>query len=581
MTFKSKPEAYTFAIVTLIKINLIIKNSDNFDKEIFHTLIACREELKILVENHEQDKNVAILILEKAKNCLRKHKEAYSEIEQVQTSIAASDFKQTLIQKYENPLSRRFESELGIALLKQPTTEMMIAIGAISQSLLLILEEMEKKSTFRNYVNGFLESSHPIAFGAFKRRFMIEDLKLILSENDPGKLAEIMHIHLKFALNITREIPILNAPARYPTGELKNILKDNYPGDSRAFFSQGVAEKSNKWRSILTNEIFGKSDLYTKLRGRGRGGDFEEIKCSRMGLLLQNQVFHEKTLPMHISRWSPDSKCQPADLDSPYVLDLIENDAVYIAGPSSMCGMLLGQMEVLGNFDNEDMKKHYLNAVLAYIVPGGFHSPHEVLGPAQYILKLVPGYKVQPPAENITAPPPNYHQYFTQQAAIDPEFMSRRELAWASYLNYFNTCYAPRFIKGYNAETIDFFQEQYDFNKHLPAELKTQLIDILDQKINSQPKNKGFDLFINAFGNTNTKKSYINNINILKTAILCCDNYNDLEEIIIKFKDKEEKKPLKKTPSEKYNFYQIVKEIELIITSYNNPDMALNSVSYN
>jgi hypothetical protein len=81
--------------------------------------------------------------------------------------------------------------------------------------------------------------------------------------------------------------------------------------------------------------------------------------------------------------------------------------------------------------------------VFSYVVGGGFHSLHEVLAPAQYSYHLIPGYNVKVPEVGVLASPPNYSDFFIQQAAIDPEFNARRQLAWTKYLTYFKDIYAP------------------------------------------------------------------------------------------------------------------------------------------
>lgn len=110
-----------------------------------------------------------------------------------------------------------------------------------------------------------------------------------------------------------------------------------------------------------------------------------------------------------------------------------------------MTSLLLTQMELLNNFDQISLKQNYLSAVVAYIVGGGFHSLHEVIGPAQYVLKIVPEYAIQPPdtKDGKLAPPPNYYVFYHQQMTIDPEFAERRQMAWQRYLNFYEKIYLP------------------------------------------------------------------------------------------------------------------------------------------
>ncbi len=57
------------------------------------------------------------------------------------------------------------------------------------------------------------------------------------------------------------------------------------------------------------------------------------------------------------------------DMNSRTVLDYLENDAIYVTGPSGMTSLLLGQMEVLGNFETVALKRHYLSAAIAMLLP--------------------------------------------------------------------------------------------------------------------------------------------------------------------------------------------------------------------
>jgi hypothetical protein len=70
-----------------------------------------------------------------------------------------------------------------------------------------------------------------------------------------------------------------------------------------------------------------------------------------------------------------------------------------------------------------------------------------VIGPAEYVLKLGPGYIVQVPRKGVISPPPNYTTFFTQQSQLDPEFAERRQQGWQNYLRFFEKIYLPKHIQ--------------------------------------------------------------------------------------------------------------------------------------
>lgn len=435
--------------------------------------------MKVSFENHEQDPHVVVNHLEELKRAAELSPTELIKINQLQQDLVRNDYKQTTEEKYQNPLARRSESELPIVLLHNPTSAMMASVKRVSDELLKIIEDQGED--FKYSLRFFLENTHVIALGALKDPITIDTIKELLQNNDPTKLAEIMHIHFKFAQCLTRDIPIKHAPRREPTGKLAEIVKSIWSetDDPKDFFSNGLAKdwQGRKYRAYISDELMYRSDLYTAPGNRGRGGLFDSSRTNQLGLMLNGQEEYEMGLPKHeTSRWSADCKSQPANYASPYVLDLVENDAVYVAGPSGMTSIFLGQMEILANFENENLKKNYLSAVVSYIVGGGFHSLHEVIGPAENALGLVPGYKVQVPSYDHRAPAPNYNQFFAQQELIDPDFAARRELAWQNYLNYVTDSYAPKHIEGFQHEEINFSQP--DVETHDIAKENTPLQDV-------------------------------------------------------------------------------------------------------
>lgn len=258
------------------------------------------------------------------------------------------------------------------------------------------------------------------------------------------------------------------------------------------------------------------SPLYKVLDNRGKMPNaFDEEATQQLGLLGWGQEEYEIDLPTHHSIWTADCKAQGANLKSQYVLDLIENDAVYVSGPSGMTSVLLGQMEILANFPTENLKKNYLTAVMVYIVAAGFHSIHEVIAPAHYALGLVPGYEVHIPQQGKLAPPPNYNQFFVQQELIDPDFSVCREAAWESYLRYFSQHYVPRYLVQENPLS------------------ESRLLQLGQAPIDPALLNKvklEMNRYINARGSSNGSLSFISKVfrdnNLTKEKLFLASEFN-------------------------------------------------------
>ena len=103
-----------------------------------------------------------------------------------------------------------------------------------------------------------------------------------------------------------------------------------------------------------------------------------------------------------------------------------------------------------------DDKKSYLSVVTAYMVSGGFHSLHEVLGPVAMCLPeetLLPGYKVSLPRTDERCEPPNYNAFYTQIAQIDGEFEDVIESGWEKLNVFFEDEYVKK------AENIPSYNE--------------------------------------------------------------------------------------------------------------------------
>ncbi|MBB71246.1 MAG: hypothetical protein CMF50_02455 [Legionellales bacterium] len=413
--FTSKTDIYLFTICYLR--DLSGKHDDTrIDKTI--------EEFKRLIDNHEQDLTIGARFLKGLHyNCDSLAKEEKFFLISLEDIYKSITFKQTEHERYAAPLQRRIESQLQIELFSNPTTKMTASVKAVSEKIIRALEHHKDLVNHKNIMEGFCikltERETEIAFGAFKKKPTIDDVITALKSTDNIDLARIMLIHFKFAQVVIRNINIGIDNEKESIGKFQEICKTN---------KDKIPSRLVKH---IADELFYNSKLFKSHINRGRYGRLvTDKRTNTMGIMLLDQEEFNDGLPSHSNSWCPDAKHQKANLESPYVTDLSHNDAVYVSGPSGMTSLFLSQMEVLCNFKTLADKQHYLAAVAAYLVAGGFHSLHEVLGPAEYVLGLLPGYKVQPPSVEMTAPPPNYAIYYQQQTEIDSEFSKRRNDGW-------------------------------------------------------------------------------------------------------------------------------------------------------
>lgn len=433
MKFTNKNEAYLYLMFELY----VLKNTAYSSKSIDH----CIEQIKIAFEDHEQNPKIVATYLDNLLETASLPDEKKNYIYSLRDDLLKSDYQQSLIDRFENIIARRAESEFAVALLLHPTLAMMEAVGRISEEIMTIINNLSKdKETIDKILYAFTKNDFDvISLGAFEEKPSLDQVMLMLKQNSPNDLIEIMHIHFQFSRHILRNIPIKMAP-REPIGQLATIIKEIWLGDPKEFFTAGLGEGGKYFRSYIANKWFCKSEFYTLEENRGRKGPIENNYYNKLSLLTPSKEYYEKGLPAHSSMWVPDAKNQQPDYSSRYVRALILNDAVYVSGPSGMTSLLLNQMELLGNFETIALKQLYLTASLAYIVGGGFHSIDEVLRPAAHRLDLVPGYEISLYDETI---PPNYHVFIETMANIDLEILKLRELAWANLLNFFNRLYAP------------------------------------------------------------------------------------------------------------------------------------------
>jgi hypothetical protein len=406
--FKSKPEAYLHSLHILSEIRDELESQE----KVVATLDRAIEQIQIEIENHQQDLNVVteILLSVSSQSSNNNDKQTLSKVIE---SIQQSNYEQTI----QNELGRRIESQIQIELLLNPTDAMMASVKKMSEKIIEILDTI--KVTQNCFLKKLFENAQPIAFGSYQEILSYKGpgegvrIRDVLFENRKEDLTKIMHMHFKFSQFFSRK------------------LKGKYEDYSAiAYFIADV--------SFYGSEYF---------KERGRKGKLEDdIKTKRMGVSLSEMNLYSKSLPMAPSSWTADAKAQKANLDSPFVKKLIKSDTPYVAGPSGMTGLFIGQYIGFNVHTSKEEQQLYLAAVTAYMVSGGFHSLHEVLAPVAHCLldpKLIPGYQVSSVADDKENEPPNYHAFYALMIEIDPEFSNVRRSAWEKIQKFYKNEYLP------------------------------------------------------------------------------------------------------------------------------------------
>lgn len=455
--FRSKPEAYAFTISFLTELQ------KEYPHQPIHLYL---NQVQQAFDNHEQNPVlVSDGLMEMSTKIPLKtdHKQALNRL---MSNIKQSDYeKQSPQEKFENPLRRRAESEFATTLLLHPTPSMLEAVRRVSLEIINVIKSIEErdrpeeKEILALFLKGLDQTLGIDGLAAFEKVPDLNTVVSMLKENNPQHLPAIMYTHLQFGFKAMRHLPNTTAPTRVPTGHLLDILKQHWQGEPQDFFKlalsiseSDVNDKNTlgyRYRALICDTVMYHSPLYKAEPTRGRDGYPKEQsqRTNQMGIMLSNQKEDMQGLPTDTtSNWFADCICLKPSFNSMTVKNLILNDGTYVAGPSGMAAVMLGQMEVLANFENETFKQHYLMAVLSYIVSGGFHSLHEVLAPAAFCLQLIPGYPVSPPdtLTNVLSAPPQLGVAFELFAQVDPEFSALKALAWNKFMTYFKESYIPR-----------------------------------------------------------------------------------------------------------------------------------------
>ncbi len=412
MRFRSKPEAYLYTLYSLHKLATGLS-------EIAYAEVDVRylEKIRVAIENHEQDTgqicNIIAEFIQEFKEFLTVEQE--NKLNQIKQAVDNKVAKQEESDKWKNPLARRFESQMHIELLQQPTAKMMQAVALVSNRIAQILEKNE--DLHESFMETLMQEYHIIAFGSFSKRPKIDEVITILQQNKAANLQQIMHMHFKFARDIIYQVPSMRD------------ININY--DDRIFSSENYND-------------------------RGRQDNIKLKYTNKMGIMTNESDDFNIGLPTSTPAWVSDSKAQAVDFKSSFARSFLDNDTPYVAGPSGMTSRFVAQMLAFSDVSDtgdalktKGVQRSYILAVTAYMVSAGFHSLHEVLWPIASCLpeeNLLPNYNTE------LKEPANFNQFYSLIASIDDSFTAIRQSAWAKMLKYFEEVYVPKYMSASHRE---------------------------------------------------------------------------------------------------------------------------------
>jgi len=402
------------------------------DRQLTHALI---KEVKRLFENHEQSLTTLSFII---KQYLLKNKASLSPhliffLKDVIDSIDNSDMKTyyqiTFDDMREADLScefaRRFESEVAVQLLMNPSKVMLDTIKGISTKIIKILQGRIPEHIFTEFLSGLGPEEpgtdlpyYAFSFGRFSKT---PSLARVIDTLQSGRdFHRIMLIHFLFMRNLFPDLDLHESFA-----SKMNDLK--FTGDLGNFVEQRKGKDTYEILEFFSNYPRYAPHLYTD---RGRV-EFKEEATHHMGIMLDSQ--DRRGLLKTKTAWYPDCLCNIADLKSDYVQTLIcMHDIPYVSGPSGMTSILLGVLTFFGDMQNQTEINYYILAIMSFIVGGGLHSIHEVLTVPAIRLGILPGYITSGRGAG------NYDRFF-QLFENDRGIAYNLKHAWDNFISYIET----------------------------------------------------------------------------------------------------------------------------------------------
>jgi hypothetical protein len=464
--FTFQTEAYTAAILMLESIK--VKLSAQPEPTIAQCLQSLDDQILTLqkhVEDHTQDAQQAIgQALDTIEQAPTISLNAdISELIQTFKAQLAQSFKEHLDdpERFKNPYARAFETSMAVTLFQNPTPEMMQSLNRVSQK---ILEHLRPEGL--EYLAELIkdESTRSGYFGfGIKKDFDItaETIRDALTNNHPENFGLICLIHFHAARNVEEEG--LFPRFLFSTSKFRSTLgtfSDEYRA-LKPFRAQTVEEFLGKGTSkirIIADQNMYKTDYY-KNRGRGNQIQIDPSNTQHLGLISHSGIHQQSEQPFlaetehQFEAWSPDVAYQAPDYQATPVSDALNHEHVYVSGPSGMTALMLGLAfaagpEITRASDLQDLRA-YLLCIMSYVVAGGLHSIHEVLGPADHCLGLLAG------KYHTTDQAPNFSLIFEEISTL-AENPQLKTLIWKRYLNYISKNY----IRDYETPLIPEIQDE-------------------------------------------------------------------------------------------------------------------------
>lgn len=271
--------------------------------------------------------------------------------------------------------------------------------------------------------------------------------------NSPAtKNIEIMAIHTQFGYNLLKRVVLATdetaCPEEHPV--YARIVEEYNKKNGTAITADQFMEvlrnpdvASDAARAFISDDMMYKSPLYQLERTRGRGNPDQRNGTTSLGIIRSKEPGIKGGLPqLKGSPWVDWSQC-PFEPDSKIVQSMTSTETPFISSYSGTTSLLLN-LALSANPASHEEHLSYLCSAMGYISGAGYHSIHEILGPAAHCLDLLPRdcYPVEVASSPDKYLPPQYHSFYQKIASFDPELMERRSVAWSQLESWYQTSYA-------------------------------------------------------------------------------------------------------------------------------------------
>lgn len=447
---KNASELYSYLLWVLNKVTRKI-NTESVSKQINVVI----ENIKLCFIDHRPINDA--LLLKKIENL--KGIIPQDIYENLCTVIcSAENESMPLTKRWENPFQRAFESIFAIQFATHPTQDMLKAAQLISEKLIIILQNNREHTLIKTFLNSLtVDCKEQESFGKFKPdHISLDDVIKYLQQNSPEEFYRTLFIHFSFARyalrgleNISTQLPIHLLPGvfhdflmlEYPSIYTNPSNLDNVPEHIRIAF--------------INTKLNGADGFKDKQLTRGRAEFVGDLDSNVMGLMLLHQDRQNLPALDPTQSWRPDAICQKPFYASPYVQKVLNNDLIYIAGPSGMTTLLLGMLELFACMPSQDLKDQYAFSVATYLATGGVHALHEALYVAHDVLNYYPTYTLG-----------SYHDWL-EYVNNNDQFNDQLDQVWEKYLDFCDRHFRFAALNNEFKNRYTFFRDKKDGESEL------------------------------------------------------------------------------------------------------------------